>query len=331
MTQEDGPGKFLRMTQGFMESRIVLSAAELNLFTLLSEMPLTAKEINGKIGGDLRSLTMLLDATAAIGLLRKERNAYFCEQDVAKYLADNSSATVRPMALHAAALWKRWTRLTDIVEGTLTPTLNYDFSRNENELNAFIGAMHSIGEPMAKRIAGEVRPGEAKSLLDIGGGSGVYTIAFLQAVPELKATIFDMPAVIEMARTRLGGAGLLNRAQLVGGNFHNDELPGEHDLVLLSAIIHSNSPEQNIDLYRKIFRVLTPGGRLLIRDHVMDPDRVRPRNGALFAINMLVGMTGGGTYTYNEIASDLADAGFAKIDMLCDGENMDSVVEAFKL
>ena len=133
-----------------------------------------------------------------------------------------------------------------------------------------------------------------------------------------------------MARKRLERAGLLDRAQLVGGNYLSDELPGGHDLALLSTIIHSNSPAQNLDLYQKIFRVLVPGGRLLIRDHVMSPDRVRPVSGAVFAINMLVGTPGGGTYTYDEIASELKEAGFVNIRMLLEGEQMDAVVEAFK-
>ena len=330
MTQENGPEKILKLAQGFMESRILLSAAELNLFTLLSVEPLTVNDIGDKVSGDAKALAMLLDAVTAMGLLQKKDDEYFCGPDVAKYLADDSPATVLPMILHAASLWARWARLTSIAKGTPAPTLNMDFSRNEKDLESFIGAMHSIGEPMAKRIAVDVHPDGAKSLLDVGGGSGTYTIAFLRAVPELKATIFDMPAVIEMARTRIDRAGLLDRARFVDGNFHHDELPGGHDLVLLSAIIHSNSPEENLDLYQKIFRALVPGGRLLIRDHVMDPDRVRPKDGAIFAINMLVGTRGGGSYTYDEIASELAAAGFVNIRLLREGERMDAVVEAFK-
>ena len=330
MTQGNGPENILKMAQGFMESRILLSAAELNLFTPLSKTPLTAKEINDKINGDEKALTMLLDAAAAIGLLQKKDGMYFCEPDAAKYLTDDSPVTALPMVLHATSLWTRWARLTDIVKGDPVQTLNMDFSRNEKELEAFIGAMHAIGDPMARRIAAEVNPGDAKSLLDVGGGSGTYTIAFLRAASELKATIFDMPAVIEMARSRLDRAGLLDRVRLVGGNFYRDELPDGHDLVLLSAIIHSNSPEQNLYLYQKIFRALAPGGRLLIRDHVMDPDRIRPRSGAIFAVNMLVGTHGGGAYTYDEIASSLTEAGFTNIRLLREGEQMDAVVEAFK-
>jgi ubiquinone/menaquinone biosynthesis C-methylase UbiE len=190
--------------------------------------------------------------------------------------------------------------------------------------------MHAIGSPMAKRIVEAVNPGASRALLDVGGGSGTYTIAFLRAVPEMKATLFDLPEVIEMARERLREEGLLDRANLVSGSFYLQELPDGHDLALISAIIHSNSPEENLDLYRKVFRALKPGGRILVRDHVMSPDRTYPRDGAIFAINMLIGTSGGGTYTYEEIEADLSKAGFHRIRLLKQGEHMDAVVEAFK-
>ena len=330
MTSGSGPEKILKMAQCFMESRILLSAAELNLFTLLQKTPLSLTEIITHIKGDAKALAALLDAVAALGLLQKKDDCYFCEPAVARHLAADSPMTVLPMVLHAASLWTRWTRLTDVAMGVPAPTTRNDLFRTGDELQSFIGAMHSIGEPMARQITADVKPGEAKSLLDIGGASGTYTIAFLRTSPDMKATIFDIPDVIEMARARLGDEGFMERTTLVSGNFYRDELPGRHDLVLLSAIIHSNSPEQNLDLYRKIFRVLTPGGRLLIRDHVMDPDRIRPKDGAIFAINMLVGTLGGSTYTYKEIASDLDAAGFADISLIRKGEHMDAVVEAFK-
>ena len=139
-----------------------------------------------------------------------------------------------------------------------------------------------------------------------------------------------LPAVVDMARDRLKEEGLLDRATLAAGNYHLQELPAGHDLALLSAIIHSNSPEENLELYRKIFRSLNPGGRILIRDHVMNPDRTQPRDGALFAVNMLVGTPGGGTYTYEEIQAGLRQAGFDRIRFLARGDHMDAVVEAFK-
>jgi SAM-dependent methyltransferase len=234
------------------------------------------------------------------------------------------------MVLHMASLWPRWSRLTDIAKGIGAAKEEFIFSRRAEELRAFIGAMHVIGASMAKQIVAAVAPGTSRSLLDVGSGSGTYTIAFLRAVPEMKATLCDLPEVIEMARERLSREGLLDRTTLVAGSFHEQEFPDGHDLALISAIIHSNSPEQNLDLYRKVFRALKPGGRILIRDHVMDPDRIRPLDGAIFAINMLVGTSGGCTYTYEEIEAGLAQAGFTGIKLLRQGEHMDAVVEAHK-
>ena len=101
-------------------------------------------------------------------------------------------------------------------------------------------------------------------------------------------------------------------------------------MALLSAIIHQNSPEQNRELYRKIFRALLPGGRLIIRDHVMSSDHTQPVSGAFFAVNMLVVTEGGLTYSFDEIKSSLESGGFIKVNLLQPDERMTGLVEAFK-
>jgi SAM-dependent methyltransferase len=324
------PEEILKPVQGFMESRILLSAAELNLFTILEKSPLSAQEAAEKTGGDARALSTLLDAVAAIGLLVKQKGKYQCDGAVAHLLAEGSPDSILPMVLHMASLWRRWSRLTDVARGVPAAMEEFNFSRNGGELRAFIGAMHSIGAPLAKRIVAAVRPGASRALIDIGGGSGTYTIAFLRAAPEMKATLFDLPEVIEMARERLAQEGLLDRVTLAAGSFHHDEFPDGNDLALISAIIHSNSPAENLALYQKTYRSLKPGGRILIRDHVMEPDRTHSKDGAIFAINMLVGTAGGGCYTYEEIEAGLAQAGFTRIRLFQQGEHMDGIVEAFK-
>ena len=90
---------------------------------------------------------------------------------------------------------------------------------------AFIGAMHVAGRRHAPAIVRRVEPGPARRLLDVGGGSGTYTIAFLEASPEMSATLFDLPEVVEMARERITEAGLLDRVTITPGNFHADPLP----------------------------------------------------------------------------------------------------------
>jgi predicted O-methyltransferase YrrM len=323
------PQAILELARNFMESRILLSAAELDLFTLLASNPLCAEEIAGKIEADLRSLAILLDALAAIGFLSKEGNQYRCPPPVSSLLSKGSPDSILPMIHHMAHVWQRWSNLTERVKGREEPGKPIE-SQETNQMTAFIGAMHSIAAKLAPGIVAAVNPGAARHLLDVGGASGTYTIAFLQAGPKMKATLFDRPAVVEMARQRLRDSGFLDRVTLLAGDFYRDEFPLGHDLAFLSAIIHQNSPEQNLDLYRKVFLSLAEGGRIIIRDHVMETDRTRPKDGAIFAVNMLVGTAGGKTYTFEEIQAGLAKAGFIRIRLLQQGGHMDGLVEGFK-
>ena len=122
----------------------------------------------------------------------------------------------------------------------------------------------------------------------------------------------------------------MDRVSIIAGNFYTDSLPPGHDLALVSAIIHMNSAEQNVDLYKKTFDALVPRGRIVIRDHVMKPDKTAPKSGALFAINMLVGTPGGGTYTYEEIKSGLAAAGFENVQLIQEEDQMMGLVQAYR-
>ncbi len=319
----------LNLARNFMECRILLSGAELDLFTLLTPKPLTAREITDRIHGSTRGVTVLLDALSAIGLLAKKNGTYQCLPPVSNLLSADGPGSILSWVLHMANVWKRWALLTSIVQGTPREEPAAP-PQDMRDLKAFIGAMHVIASPLAPQIVDAVSPRSFRRLLDVGGAMGTYTIAFLRAVPEMKATLFDRPEVIEIARQHLAGTGLLDRITLVGGDFYRDELPGGHDLVLVSAIIHQNSPEQNLDLFRKVFRSLDPGGRVIIRDHVMDPDRTRPKDGAVFAVNMLVATPGGNTYIFEEIKIGLSRAGFVDIRLLRSGEHMDALVEGFK-
>ena len=164
-------------------------------------------------------------------------------------------------------------------------------------------------------------------MIDVGGGSGVYTIAALRLAPQLRATIFDRPLVTEIARRKLEEEGMIDRVALVNGDFYADPLPGGHDLALLSAIIHQNDAEQNVALYRKAFDALLPGGTIAVRDFVMSEDHTAPADGTVFAINMLVGTPGGSTYAFEEIREGLEAAGFTDAKLVHRGE-MDSLVTA---
>ncbi|MHB8771564.1 MAG: methyltransferase [Syntrophales bacterium] len=313
--------KITGLSRGFMESRVLLTAAELDLFTLTATAPLTAGQIAAAIGAELRGLTILLDALAAMGLMVKRDDAYRAEPSAGRLLAAAGPDSILPIILHNVDLWERWGALTAKIAAPRRPG---------GWTAAFIGAMHAIASPLAGRIVRLADPAGSRRMLDVGGGSGVYTLAFLEAAPALRATIFDRPEVLEMARQRVAEAGMEERVTFAQGDFEKDPLPAGHDLAFVSAIIHQNAPAENVALFRNVFASLDPGGRVVVRDHVLSPDRTAPRGGALFAVNMLVGTAGGNSYTEAEIGAALTEAGFVGVRLIHPDERMDGLVEAFR-
>lgn len=322
------PQQILSLSRNFMECRVLLTGAELDIFTQLAE-PASSGDLANKQGWHERPLTVVLDALAAMGLLIKKEEQYRTDPDILPLLDAASPRSVLPMIKHAATIWMKWSNLTRIVSET-GGVDNTPARFDGEDQKAFIEAMHVVGRQHAPAIVQAVHPGPARRLLDVGGGSGTYAIAFLEASPQMSATIFDFSDVVDMARTRIAEAGLADRVTFMPGDFYTDPLPTGHDLALLSAIIHQNSPEQNQALYKKIWTALVPGGRLVIRDHVMEKDKAAPKSGALFAINMLVGTPGGGTYTFEEIKAGLVGAGFEGIRQIQQEDHMMGLVEAYR-
>jgi len=314
--------------RSFMISRIILTAAELDFFTRLEEKPCTAREMAREMELDARATTRVLDCLVALGLLEKKSAVYKPTEKGSVYSARHPE-TIRPMVLHTNHLWDMWSELTDVVKKGGDSGRQGIQLDNEN-WKSFIGAMHVSGRKLAQKIASEYDLSRFKRLLDIGGASGTYTIAFLRANPSMTAVLFDLANVIPMAKERVVEEKIANRVQLVAGDFYRDKLPKGCDLALLFAVIHQNSPEKNLELYTKIYRALEPGGTVLIRDHIMDESRTKPTAGAVFAINMLVNRHGGDTYTFAEVKAGLEKAGFINVKQVRHGESMDGLVEGRK-
>lgn len=310
----------------FWKSRTIMTGCDLDVFTEIDRKAGSAKEIAQELGVDQFALERLLNGLAAIGLLEKKDGSFHLT-DMGGLLSSLRLDSILPAVLHFSDVWNLWNNLTGVVrKGRRPGTVEHHGDNRSRE--SFIGAMDVIGRNLSVEIARSVDAGRFGRLLDIGGASGTYTVAFLHENPGLTAVLFDLEPVIEIARKRLGDDGLLDRVNLAAGDFYKDELPEGCDLALLSAIIHQNSPSQNVDLFKKIHRALLPGGSLIIRDHVMDETRTAPPMGSLFALNMLVATPGGDTYTFDELRSELEQAGFIGVRLVRQGERMDGLVEA---
>ncbi len=331
MSQKWTRDDLLILGRGFMVPRILLTAVELDLFTKLKNKALSVNDLCTTEGWNNRGLTILMDALAAEGLLAKGSDGkYSLPGPIAKNLVRDREDSILPMILHGCHLWESWSNLTKIVTTgeNLYPAERKDRPKEETE--AFIQAMHVVGQLMAPIIANSLDLSVYSNMVDVGGGPGTYTMAFLAKAPHMTATLFDLPEVVEIGRERLTKAGLIDRVRIVVGDYTKDDLPPGHDLALLSAIIHSNSREANRNLFRNVYNGLVQGGTILIRDHIMDPTRTFPAAGAIFAVNMLAATSGGNTYTFEEVKEDLKSAGFKDIRMIREGQNMDQLVSAVK-
>ena len=318
-----------KKARAFWEARILMTAAELDVFSVLLDEPKTASGVSEKLSSNTRATEMLLNALVAMDMLVKNDGAFRVKPGLEKALSSSAPETIVPLVLHMAHLWETWGTLTEIVQKGKAEKSFDTLERDEKGIKAFIGAMHTIGRGVAQGVVAKLDLSGKEHLIDVGGGSGVYTIAALSAAPGMRATIFDRPMVVEIAKQKIAEENLSDRVTFVKGDFYKDDLPSGHDIALLSAIIHQNSPEQNVGLYRKVYDALVPGGTVVVRDHVMSEDHTKTVEGALFAINMLVATPEGGTYSFEEIKRDLQAAGFNDIKLIHEAE-MQSLVKAEK-
>jgi SAM-dependent methyltransferase len=320
--------QLLALMRGFQVPCVLAAAADLDVFNLLGAGTLASREVATRLNCDPRAMTILLDALAGIGILVKTADRYALAPAVAPLVLDDSPQNVAAMLRHQANCLRRWSRLPWVVQSGHPAETGASVRGPAADQASFIGAMHDIANTVAEPLIREINPGGFGCVLDVGGGSGTWTMAWLQAEPSTRAILFDLPAVIPLARERLTAGGVADRVELVAGDFYRDPLPRGADLVWLSDIIHQNSQDENRALYQRVAEALTPGGRVLIRDIVMDESHTSPVAGALFAVNMLVATAGGGTYTLAEIREDLQSAGFEDVQLVRRDEGMHAVVSA---
>lgn len=307
------PQQFRELVYGFQQSRIILTAYELDIFSVIGQKPKTSKHIAETLETHARATDRLLNALVAIGLLHKQDGLFSNTAFSAKYL-DKNSAEYLYGYFHTLNMWNTWTGLTDVVKtGKCRPRKEKNaphWTRN------FIAAMHERAQMQAETVVEKIPVDHPGKLLDIGGGSGAYSFAFLRQQKAVTATIFDLPEVLEQTKDYAEASGMSSRIHYIPGNYHRDPFGEGYDLIFLSAVIHINSPEENQQLILKCAKALNPGGQVVVQDHVMSPERTSPLAGAFFALNMLVATEGGDTYTEEEIRGWMQKAGLGGFQMI---------------
>jgi (2Fe-2S) ferredoxin/precorrin-6B methylase 2 len=298
--------------RGYMESRALLTALELDIFTAVGNGA-TAAEVAQKISTHPRATEMLLNALVSMGILLKQQGVFHNTPVTARYFAEGSKDNARLGLIHTANIWHRWSNLTDCVRAG-TAVGHQEMAERDNDwTKPFIAAMHRNAAERTPLVVQAVGTGPAERLLDVGGGSAAYSIAFAKANEKLHATVLDLPPVLALAQEHINAAGLAGRVGTRAGDLRRDPLGKGFTLVLVSAICHMLSPEENQDLFRRCFEALAPQGRVVIQDFILEPDKTAPRHAALFALNMLVGTEAGSTYSHEEYSAWMRGAGFEEV------------------
>jgi 2-polyprenyl-3-methyl-5-hydroxy-6-metoxy-1,4-benzoquinol methylase len=306
------PGDIIDMVFAFQKSRVVLTAYELDIFTALGDEEKSAREVSKTAGSNERATDRLMSALCALGLMKKNGVKYANTPLTTRFLVKGKPDFASGL-MHLVHLWESWGTLSEAVrQGTSVLHRPAD-ERGEKWLQAFIAAMHDRAYRTAPAVVELLDLSEVSRVLDIGGGSGAYSMAFVRAREEIRATVIDLPAVIPLTRKYIEREGLSDRIETRSGDYNADELGNNFDLIFMSAIIHSNSFDENRELIKKCFRALNANGQLIIQDFIMDEDRTSPVFGALFALNMLVGTRSGDTYTEGEVRAWMNDIGLKDI------------------
>lgn len=309
------PDDLQQTLRAFQESRVLLTALELDVFSTVGAGA-TAAAVAKMLGTDPRATETLMNALVALGMLTKQEGVFQNTPVAARYFVEGSADSARAATLHTAHLWWRWSALTECVRAGTSVTHEEMAERGDEWTRAFIAAMHRNAREWAPRVVEAVGADGVGRMLDVGGGSGAYSLAFAQANPRLQAEVFDLETVVPIAQSHIEKAGLSARVKTRVGDLRRDSLGEGYDLALVSAICHMLSPEENKDLLRRCHAALAPKGRMVIQDFILEADKTRPRQAALFALNMLVGTRAGSTYSEEEYAVWLREAGFDEVRRL---------------
>lgn len=297
------------MTNGFREAQIVFSAVRLGVFTALGDGNHAADDLARLLGGDARGVRILCDALVALGLITKDHLGYSNTPESRRYLCTDSGDQRLGMIAHRALLYDRW---RGVVDGALTGRpagAELVDRRLPSDKLAFAQAMADAGRLGAAETAKALDLGSASEMLDVGGGPGLYAIAFATRWPRLQVTILDDADTLKVAHQNVRSAGLDSRIELLAGDIFETPLPARFDLVLVSNVIHQYDEVKNRELVKRCVQALRPAGRLAVKDFVLDRTRTAPREAALFAVNMLVNTEAGDCYTKEQIAEWMSAAG----------------------
>jgi SAM-dependent methyltransferase len=302
---------------GFMASKALFAALEIGIFTLLADRARTPAELSAQTGVASNRLRTLLHALAGLRLVVPEGTGYAnapvsqrylvrgAPDDFGDYFRLQVGGQIYPALLH----------LDQGINGTGQPfdTLS-GLLACPDEAHRFTVAQHVGSLAAARALADRIGLTGATRLLDVGGGSGAFSMAFCERAQDLRATVLDLPAVIEVTRAYRAEADMAGRIDLVAGDAVRTAWPDGQDVVLMSYLLSALSdkgPDSEIDgVLAKAHACLNPGGLLIIHDFMLDDPGPGPTWATLWFLQYLAYQPDAVSFSAADLGGRLRRAGF---------------------
>ena len=292
------------------------AAIRLELFTELHGKKLTSAKVANLLGSNHQYTKLLLNACVSIGLSEKVGDKYRNSNESDTYLVQGEPRYYGDLFTYWTEQWPLWDKLDSGVR-TGTPLAYEPEFESEGEEAAYwrhyMMAMHQWGASgQQDLLIQNTDLTDKKKLLDVAGGSGVYTLALCREYPELEAVLFDQEKALPVAATLIETQGLSRRISLVAGNFLTDAFGTEYDVVLISGVLNLESREVCRLVCRKSYQSMVPGGLIIIQDDmIIGPYTETTACPALSSLMGAVMYGGEGeAQSGDEMAEHLTEAGF---------------------
>src|SRR5262245_61354311 len=277
-----------RIAYGFMASKVLFTALDLDLFGLLAGGAKSADQLAADTRLLPKRLEILLTACVGLGLLVKQGESYTNAPASQSYLVRGAPSYFGDYYRFQIdrQVYPAFARLPEALRGERADF--YRLMEDPDEALSFSRGQHAGSLGPAAVLARIVDLKEARRLLDVGGGSGAFSITLCRRFPELRATILDFPAVQTVAAAFVHEAGLSERITFTPGNALSTSWPAGQDVILLSYLLSAVSALGVDQLLTRAFGALAPGGRVVLHDFMVDDDGRGPATAALWLVNALV-------------------------------------------
>ena len=296
---------------GFMASKVLFSAVDLEIFSHLADEPLVADDIQQRTKAAPNVLRTLLRACTSLGLLGLDGDRYFNSPAAAAYLVAKSPLYFGDYFRYQIdrQIYPMFLELGDALTGKPTTPM-YARMSSPDEAELFSQAQHVGSLGPAHLLARRVDGSHWTSLLDVAGGSGAFSIALCKRNPQLLATIIDFPNVVLIAQRYASQSGLAERISTVAGEALATSWPGGQDAVLMSYLLSAMPADTFRPLFEKAWRALKTGGTILVHDFMLDDQRHGPSNAALWFVANSISGPDLVSFSASDLTTILLDSGF---------------------